>query len=135
MHRIKDRRDLTFVKPVERKKLEVNYREVPWSNFPMILDTRRGRVWSERRVFQLDRLSTLLLFFSEQVEGSSDPGLPVPVGTGGDITFVVDVGLRVLDDEGVVLVPSSPPPEDAASVATGPPGKTYSALGSKMLGV
>jgi hypothetical protein len=95
----------------------------------MILETRWGRVRSERRFFQLDRLSKFLSFFSEQVEGPSVAGSPVPVGTAGDITFVVEVGLRVLDDDMLVLVPLSlPPPEDATSLAMGPPGKTYLAL-------
>lgn len=101
----------------------------------MILDTRWGRVGSERRFFKLDRLARLLLFFSEQVEGLPDPELPVPVGTAGDIPLVVDVGLRVLDMETLELAPSlPPPPEDVASVATGPPGNSYLALGSKTLG-
>jgi len=53
-------------------------------------------------------------------------GFPVPVGTGGDITFVVGVGLRELDDEMLVLVPLVlPPPEDVTSVAMGPPGNVY----------
>lgn len=53
-------------------------------------------------------------------------GFPVPVGTGGDITLVVDIGLRVLDDEMLVFVPLLlPPSEDETRVATGPPGKTY----------
>jgi len=104
---------------------------VPWNSFPMTLDIRWGRVWwSERRVFQLDRLSRLRLFFSEQVEESPATGFPVPVGTAGDITFEVAVGMRVLDDEILVLVPSSlPPPEEVSSFAMGPPGKTYSTLG------
>ena len=102
---------------------------VPCNNFPMILDTRRGRVWSERRFFRFDRLSRLLLLFREQFEEPSVAGSPVPVGTAGDITFVVDVGSRVLDGGMLVLVPSlSSPPEDVASVAMGPPGKTYSTL-------
>ena len=98
----------------------------------MILDTRRGRAWwSERRLFQNDRLSRLLLFFSEQLEEPSDPGFPVPVGTGGETFVPVDVGLRVFEDEVLELVPSSPPPpEDVTSLAIGPPGKTYSTLGS-----
>jgi len=98
----------------------------------MILDIRRGRVWSERRFFQFDRLSRLLLFFNEQEEESLESGFPVPVGTGGDTTFVVDVGLRVLDGEMLVLVPSLLPPEDVTSLAMGPPGKTYSAPASKI---
>lgn len=65
-----------------------------------------------------------MLLFSEQEEGPLLSGFPVPVGTGGDITLVVDVGLRVLDDEMLVLVPSSLPP-DVTSVAIGPPGKVY----------
>ena len=88
--------------------------------------------WSERRLFQLDRLRRDLSFFSEQVGEPSDSGSPVPVGTGGDVTLVVEVGLRVLDDEMLVLVPSSlPPPEDVTSLAMGPPGKTYWELESK----
>ena len=80
---------------------------------------------SERRFFQFDRLSRLLLFFSEQFEEPFVAGFPVPVGTAGDITFVVDVGLRVLDGGMLVLVPLLPsPPEDVVNVATGPPGKT-----------
>jgi len=98
----------------------------------MILDTRRGRVWSERRFFQLDRLTRFLSFFSEQVGESSVTGSPVPVGTAGDTGFVVGVGLRVLDDEMIVLAPSSlPPPEDVTNLAMGPPGKMYSAPPSK----
>jgi hypothetical protein len=69
------------------------------------------------------------LFLSEQVEEPFVAGFPVPVGTAGDITFVVDVGLRVLDGGMLVLVPSlSSPPDDVANVAMGPPGKTYSTL-------
>ena len=90
----------------------------------MILDTRWGRVWSERRFFWFDRLSRLLLFLSEHDEEPLDPGSPVPVGTAGDTKFVVDVGLRVLDDGMLVLVPLLlSPPEDATRVAIGPPGK------------
>ena len=52
-------------------------------------------------------------------------GFPVPVGTAGDTTFVVDVGLRVLEGGMLVLVPLlPPPPEDVVNVAMGPPGKT-----------
>jgi len=64
------------------------------------------------------------LFFSEHDEEPSDPESPVPVGTAGDTTFVVDVGLRVLDDGMLVLVPLLlSPPEEVTSVAMGPPGK------------
>jgi len=118
-------------KPMGKKRRDVgNHKLAPWNNFPMTLDTRRGRVWwSERRAFPLDRLSSLLSFFSEQLEEPPASGFPVPVGTAGDITFEVDVGLRALDDEILVLVPLSlPPPEEAASLAMGPPGKTYWAL-------
>ena len=63
-------------------------------------------------------------FFNEQVGEPSVAGSPVPVGTAGDVTLVVELGLRVLDDEMLVLVPSSlPPPEDVTSLAIGPPGK------------
>jgi hypothetical protein len=79
---------------------------VPWNNFPMTLDMRRGRAWSERRLFRLDRLTTLRLFLSEQVE---EP-------------FWFSVPLLL-------------PPPDVANVATGPPGKTYEALESKTSGV
>lgn len=112
---------------------EGNHQALPWRILPMILDIRWGRVWSERRVFLLDRLSRLLLLFSIQVEEPSSVGFPVPVGTAGDATFVVDVGLRVLDNEMLVLVPLLlPPSEDETSVAMGPPGKTYGTLGSKI---
>jgi hypothetical protein len=109
-----------------------DHQPVPWNNLPMILDTRRGRAWSERWFFQLDRLSRLLFFFSEQVEGSSVAGSPVPVGTAGE---VVDIGLRVLEGGMLEPVPSSSPPEDVANLAMGPPGKTYSTLGLKTSGV
>ena len=108
----------------------------------MILDTRRGRAWySERRFFQLDRLTRLLLLFSEQWWEPPVVEFPVPVGTGCDNVFVGDVGfgLRVLDEEIPGLVPLfglvlllPPPPPDETSVATGPPGKTYGTLGSKI---
>jgi hypothetical protein len=53
------------------------------------------------------------------------------VGTAGDFVFVVvGFGLRVLD-EMFVLVPLPSPPPEVTSVATGPPGKVYGALGSK----
>ena len=94
----------------------VNHQVLPWSNLPITLDTRWGRVGSERR---LDRLIRFLFLFNEQDEGSL---FPVPVETGGDITLVVDVGLRVLDVKMLMLVPLLLPPlED--SVAIGPPGK------------
>lgn len=65
------------------------------------------------------------MFFSERFEEPFVAGLPVPVGTAGDTTFVVDVGLRVLDGGMLVLVPLlPPPPEDVVNVAMGPPGKT-----------
>jgi len=100
----------------------------------MILDTWRGRVWSERRFFQLDRLNRFLSFFSEQLGESSVTGSAVAVGTGGDTAPEVDVGLPVPDDEMFGLAPSPsppPPPEDATSLAMGPPGKVYSAPESK----
>jgi len=82
-------------------------------------------VWSERRLFLFDRLSRVLLLLSEQLEEPSVAGSPVPVGTAGDITLVVDVGLRVLDGEMLVLVPSlGSPAEDVTNLAMGPPGKT-----------
>lgn len=66
------------------------------------------------------------LFFFKEHEGPLLSGSPVPVGTGGDITLVVDVGLRVLDGEMLVLVPLSfPPSSEVTSVAMGPPGKVY----------
>jgi len=109
---------------------------LPWNILPMTLDTRWGRVWPELRFFWFDRLSRLLLFFSEHEEEPSDPGSPVPVGTAGDTIFVVDVGLRVLDDGMLVFVPLVlPPPEDVVSVAMGPPGKVYLKPPSKMAGV
>ena len=98
---------------------------------PMTLDTRWGRVGPKRRFFSIERLRRLL-FFNEQDEGPLLlSGFPVPVGTGGDITLVVDVGLRVLDGEILVLVPLSlPPSEDVTKEAIGPPGKTYWKPGS-----
>jgi len=127
MHRIDGPYDSTFVKPVKRKRdeMEGNHQLLPRTIFPMILETRWGRVWwSERRLFRLDRLSRDRSFFNEQVGEPSDSGSPVPVGTAGDVTLVVELGLRVLDDERLVLVPSSlPPPEDVTSLAMGPPGK------------
>jgi len=96
-------------------------------------------VGSERRFFQVDRLSRLLLFFSEQFEGVVCGSL-VFVGTAVDITFVVDVGLRVLDGKMPELVPLPLPSlGDVTNLATGPPGKTYVApelktSGSKMPG-
>jgi len=128
MHRIDGPYDSAFVKPVERKRdeMEGNHQLLPRTIFPMIRETRWGRVWwSERRLFQLDRLSRDRSFFNEQVGEPSEAGSPVPVGTAGDVTLVVELGLRVLDDEMLVLVPLSlPPPEDATSLAMGPPGKT-----------
>jgi len=92
----------------------------------MTLDTRWGRVGSERRSFPFERLRRLLCFFNEQDEGPLLSGFPVPVGTGGDITLVVDVGLRVLDGEMLVLVPLTlPPSEEVTKEAMGPPGKAY----------
>jgi len=126
MRRIEGPCNSTLVKPTERKRDETegDYRLVPWTIFPMILEIRWGRVWSERRFFRLDRLSRDLSFFSEQ-DWEPSAGSPVPVGTAGDVTLVVEVGLRVLDDEMLVLVPLLlPPPEDVTSLATGPPGKT-----------
>lgn len=130
MRSIEDLSDLTFVKPVGRKRNETlgDHQVVPRYNFPMTLDTRCGRVWAERRAFQFDRLRRLLLFLSEQPEEPSAAGPPVPVGTAGDVTFVLDVGLGRL-----VLVPLLlPPPEEVTSLAMGPPGKTYATLGSKI---
>lgn len=92
----------------------------------MTLDTRCGRVGSERRFFLLDRFMRLRLFFNEHDdEGPLFCGSPVPVGTAGDITLVVDVGLRVLDGEILVLVPLLLPPPEVTKDATGPPGKVY----------
>jgi hypothetical protein len=110
----------------------VNYQVVPWSNLPMTLETRCGRGESERRFFQLDRLRRLLFLFKEQDEELLFVGFPVPVGTGGDITLVVDIGLRVLDGKIVVLVPLLLPPLEVTSVAMGPPGKTYWKPGLKI---
>jgi len=127
MRRIEGPCNSTFVKPAEMKRDETegNHQLVPWTMFPMILEIRWGRVWSERRFFLFDRLSRDLSFFNEQDWEPSVAGSPVPVGTGGDVTLVVEVGLRVLDDEMLVLVPLLlPPPEDVTSFATGPPGKT-----------
>ena len=72
----------------------------------------------------------LLFLFNEQDEVPLFFGFPVPVGIAGDITLVVDVGLRVLDGKMLVLVPSLSPPPEPVSVATGPPGKTYWKPGS-----
>jgi len=91
----------------------------------MTLDTRCGRVGSERRFFLLDRFRRLRLFLNEQDGESLLCGSPVPVGTAGDITLVVDVGLRVLDGEMLVLVPLLLPPSEETRVAMGPPGKVY----------
>lgn len=73
----------------------------------------------------MDRLTRFLLLFNEQDEEPVSSGFPVPVGTGGDITLIVGVGLRVLDDETLVFVPLLLPPSDVTSVAIGPPGKVY----------
>lgn len=80
---------------------------------------------SKRGFFPFDRLRRVLFFFNEQDEEPLLSGFPVPVGTGGDITLDVDVGLRVLDDGMLVLVPLLLLPSEATSVAMGPPGKTY----------
>lgn len=115
--------DSTFVKPTGRGRETGDHQLVPWSNLPIILDTRWGRVLSERRSFQFDRFSRLLLFFSEQCEGPSVAGSPVPEGTAGDATLDVGVGLRVLELE---LGPSPlSSPDDVTNLAIGPPGKTY----------
>ena len=105
-----------------------NHQLLRWSNFPMTLDTRWGRVGPKRTLFERLRR---LLFLSEQDEGPLLSGFPVPVGTAGDITLVDDAGLRVLDGEILVLVPLSlPPSEDVTKEAIGPPGKVYWKPGS-----
>ena len=111
----------------EKKRDEMrrglNYQVELWSNLPMTLDTRCGRVGSERRIFLLDRFRRLRLFFNEHDEEPLFCGFPVPVGTAGDITLVLDFGLRVLEGERLVLVPLLLPPPEETRVAMGPPGK------------